>query len=315
MGSASLAAPPGRRPLRASPIVIILVSLPLLLTLAEAVAWDRRNRSNGVIIADGIEREYLLHVPRSYDAGKPAPLVISLHAGAMWPAAQRDFSQWNELADQEGIIVVYASGSGRTRTRFWNVNRGPGLLQDVRYIADLIDTLRANYNIDAERIYANGLSNGAGMSFVLACTLADRIAAVGLVSAALTLPWEWCQERRPVPMIAFHGTADPITPYNGGRSWLTDVPFRSVPAFVLAWARRNQCTSERRSTAGHGTRLDYGGDGCRAPVTFYTIEGGGHTWPGGNPVPAWFAGPTPRDVDATRLMWEFFREQRLQRNR
>jgi len=68
------------------------------------------------------------------------------------------------------------------------------------------------------RIHANGVSNGGGMAFVLSCTLSDRIAAVGMVAAAQSLPWSWCTDRRPVPMIAFHGTADPIAPYSGGRS-------------------------------------------------------------------------------------------------
>ena len=91
-------------------------------------------------------------------------------------------------------------------------------MKDVRFIAELIDKLRASYNIDATRIYANGFSNGGGMAFVLSCTLSDRIAAVGMVGAAQTLPWNWCTDRRPVPAIVFHGTADPFAPYSGGTS-------------------------------------------------------------------------------------------------
>src|SRR5947209_15439212 len=91
-----------------------------------------------------------------------------------------------------------------------------GLMRDVRFISELIDTLRAAYNIDPTRIYANGLSIGGGMAFVLSCTLSDRIAAVGMVAAAQSLPSSWCTDHRPVPMIAFHGTADPIVPYQGG---------------------------------------------------------------------------------------------------
>ena len=87
------------------------------------------------------------------------------------------------------------------------MGREPGLARDVRFISELIDKLEAAYNIDPTRIYANGLSNGGGMAFVLSCTLSDRIAAVGMVGAAQTLPWSWCTDRRPVPMIAvsWHG--------------------------------------------------------------------------------------------------------------
>src|SRR5574341_1579817 len=83
---------------------------------------------------------------------------------------------------------------------------------DVQFIADLIDTLAARYNIDRPRVYANGLSNGGGMAFAISCTLSDRIAAVGVVAPALFMRWSDCTDQRPVPMIAFHGTADRQVP-------------------------------------------------------------------------------------------------------
>src|SRR3989475_7914632 len=91
-------------------------------------------------------------------------------------------------------------------------------MRDVRFISALIDTLEAAYNIDPTRIYANGLSAGGGMAFVLSCTLSDRIAAVGLVAAAQPLDWSRCTDQRPVPVIAVHGDADPIRPDQGGPS-------------------------------------------------------------------------------------------------
>jgi polyhydroxybutyrate depolymerase len=317
MESPPVVAPRRRRRGSATGIVLLLVSLPSLVALVEAVSFHGRNRNTGSLVSGGETREYLLHVPKGYDATTPTALVISLHGGALWPAAQRDLSRWNALADEEGFIVVYPAGAGRIRSRIWHVNRGPGLPRDVQFIADLIDTLRAAYNIDPERIYANGLSNGAGMAFVLSCTLADRIAAVGLVASALLLPWEWCAEPRPMPMIAFHGTADPITPYHGGVTWVAPTPFPDVPAFVAKWARRNGCaTSPRDSTvASDVSLLAYLRGDCAAAVALYTVKGGGHAWPGGQPVPEWFAGPTTRSIDATRLMWGFFREHRLARHR
>src|SRR5262249_1861912 len=154
----------------------------------------------------------LLHVPRSYDRARPTPLVISMHGAGGWPAQQMDMSRWNALADERGFIVVYPSGTGLPKV--WQVGTGGDLVKDVRFIADLIDAMQASYNIDRSRIFANGLSNGGGMAFVLSCTMADRIAAVGLVAAAMSLPWSWCTDLRAVPMIAFHGTADPIIPYD-----------------------------------------------------------------------------------------------------
>ena len=293
--------------------VLVLIGLPLVLVLAEAVSYRLSNRSNGTIVVSGQKREYLLHVPPSYDRTKPTPLVISMHGAGGWPVQQMDLSGWNQLADSQGFIVVYPSGAEGIGPRVWHVDRGAGLMRDVGFISALIDTLDATYNIDLTRIYANGLSNGGGMSFALSCTLSDRIAAVGMVAAAQTLPFSWCPDQRPVPMIAFHGTADPMIPYNGGTSWIAGDTWPNVPAWTKAWARRNQCGANPVGSvvAADVTRLEYTGCAADAAVVLYTVQGGGHSWPGGKPLPEWFVGPTSRSIDATSQMWAFFREHRL----
>ena len=93
-------------------MVLILISLPMLLAVVEAVSYFRHNRNNGSIVSSGQEREYILYVPKSYDPAKPAPLVISLHGGSVWPAVQRDMSRWNTVADNHGVIVAYPMGRG-----------------------------------------------------------------------------------------------------------------------------------------------------------------------------------------------------------
>jgi polyhydroxybutyrate depolymerase len=293
-----------------------ILSLPLLLALIEAVAFHVANRDNGAMVSSGERRTYLLYVPSSYDRSKPAPLVISLHGAALWGAAQEETSQWNSVADREGFIVVYPSGVEGHGPRIWRADGGAGLTKDVRFISDLIDTLEAAYNIDAARIYANGLSNGGGMSFALSCTMSDRIAAVGMVGAAHLLPWRWCTDSRPVPAISFHGTADPAVPYNGGMSWVAPERFPSIPGWTANWARRNRCETNPvdSAVAAHVTRREYMHCADDAAVVLYTIKGGGHTWPGGKPLPEWFVGSTSDEVDATRLMWEFFRQHPLRRN-
>jgi len=295
--------------------VLVLLGLPVGLALIEAVSYNVRNRNNGTLVSSGEKREYLLYVPRSYDRSRPTPLVISLHGAGIWPAAQRDISRWNELAESRGFLVVYPAGIGGDGPRIWHVDRGAGLLRDVRFIAELIDTLEAAYNIDPARIYANGLSNGGGMAFVLSCTLSDRIAAVGLVAAAQTLPWSWCTDPRAVPMIDFHGTADPVVPYQGRTSWISSRPFPDVSTWAANWARRNQCAAipVESVVAPDVDRLEYTGCADDAAVVLYTIRGGGHTWPGGGPLPEWMVGPTSHGIDATSRMWAFFREHPLVR--
>jgi polyhydroxybutyrate depolymerase len=295
---------------------LALIGLPVVLVPIEAVSFYAANRDNGSFVSSGEKREYLLYVPRSYDRSKPTPLVISMHGAGLWGASQRDISRWNDLADRKGFIVVYPSGVGGKGVRVWRAEPGDGLMKDVRFISELIDTLKASYNIDSTRIYANGLSNGGGMSFVLSCKLSDRIAAVGMVAAAQTLAWTWCADHRPVPMIAFHGTADPEIPYNGGSSWISPRPFPSTPRWAANWARRNRCgTNPVESTvAADVTRRTYTSCADDAAVVLYTVQGGGHTWPGGTPLPEWFVGRTTRSIDATSLMWAFFADHPLARD-
>ncbi len=292
---------------------LVLLALPALLAVAEAVSYRVVNRSNGSLVSSGTRREYLLYVPRGVDSTRPAPLVISLHGGAMWGAAQKETSQWNRVADEHGFIVVYPSAVGGHGPRAWEADGGPGQAGDVRFIAELIDTVAARYAIDRARVYANGLSNGGGMSFVLSCTLSDRIAAVGVVAPAIFLPWSACTDRRAVPMIAFHGTADRHTPYHGGPSWVARLGLPNIPRWTAAWARKNGCGPEPvvSVAAADVTRLEYVNCAEAAAVVLYTIHGGGHTWPGGTPLPEWFAGSTTNSIDASSEMWAFFREHPL----
>ncbi len=294
-------------------VVLALISLPAVLVLIEAVSYHVRNRSNGTIVSSGVAREYLLHVPKRYDPAKPTPLVISMHGGGMWPAGQMETSQWNLVAERHGFIVVYPSGITGDGPRHWRAGTGPGLMRDVKFISELIDKLAASYNIDPARIYADGLSNGGGMAFVLSCTLSDRIAAVGLVASAQFLPWSWCTDSRPVPMIAVHGTADPETPYQGGRTWVAPVTFPSIPAWTANWARRNRCATipVESMVAPDVTRLEYPNCADDAAVVLYTVKGGGHSWPGGAPPPEWLVGTTSNSIDASTEMWAFYREHPL----
>ena len=292
--------------------VLVLLSLPVVLVFIEAGSYYASNRTNA-IVASGQKREYLLYVPKSYDRAKATPLVISMHGAAGRPAQQMNLSGWNRLAEAERFIVVYPAGASGPGPRIWHMEGGAALTNDVRFIAALIDTLKAAYNIDPMRIYANGLSAGGGMAFVLSCTLSDRIAAFGMVAAAQLMPWSRCLDHRPVPVIAFHGTADPATPYHGGRTWIAREPFPSIPAWTANWARRNRCEPDpvESAIAADVTRREYSHCADSATVVLYTVQGGGHTWPGGTPMPERMVGPTSTSIDATTQMWTFFRNHPL----
>lgn len=291
-----------------SRLLIIIIGVPLLLVLVAGAAFLISNRTNGKLESDGETRRYLLYVPQSYDPSTPTPLVICIHGFAQWPAHQLHISGWQELADEQGFIVVCPMGTGFPLR--WRAYGAPGSESDpmieVDFISALIDQLSAEYNIDPQRIYANGLSNGGGMSFALACMLSERIAAVGMVGGAYLLPWEQCKPARPVPAVVFHGTADEIVPYQGGSSGHFNKLFPAIPDFVDRLAEHNGCTGETVTLPANGEVSGIQYTGCAAEVIFYTVHGGGHSWPGGEPIPEWLVGPTTMDINATQVMWEFF---------
>jgi polyhydroxybutyrate depolymerase len=301
---------------RAKIIVVVLavvIGLPVAIILAASVCCSIMDKTNGTIVSSGMTRRYLLYVPKTYDRSRPTPLIISLHGGAVWPAAEMAISRWNDVADEYGFLVVYPAGSGAflgglgPGPQIWPM--GPRSLGwDVRFISDLIDRLEAEFTIDTQRIYADGLSIGGGMAFALSCKLSDRIAAVGAVSGAQLLEWERCGNSRPVPTVAFHGTADRLAPYQGGSSPIAPGQFPNILDWTARVARRNQCKGAPSDTRFAATvrRLAYTNCAENADVILYTIEGGGHTWPGGGALPEWFVGSTSREIDASRVMWEFF---------
>jgi polyhydroxybutyrate depolymerase len=288
--------------------VVLCIGVPMLLVELDAVAYYSATRNSGaVVLPSGESRDYLLHIPHGYTGSTAVPLVISLHGAMNWPALQMIVTRWNESADEHGFIAAYPAGDGG----------GPATWSetDVGSISRLIDQLSASYRIDPKRIYVNGLSNGGGMSHAIGCTIPDRVAAIGAVAAAITFPYQWCPSPKPVPLIAFHGTADRITPYHGGKVWIAPSPFPDIPMWASTWAAKNGCAPapSTSAVASGVTRLDYRTCDAGADVTLYTIEGGGHSWPGGVELPAWATGPTSNAVDATKLMWEFFAAHPLSR--
>jgi polyhydroxybutyrate depolymerase len=295
------------------PFVLVIVGLVTAAALAALVMLLVYGETNGTLVSSGETRHYLLYVPKSYNRAAPTPLVISLHAFGLTPVWQKQISDWNRLADEFGFIVVYPAGTGVPK--LWRAKLDDGgkydIGVDVAFISDLVDELQRKYTIDSKRIYVNGFSNGGGMAYALYCRLSYRIAAIGLVAGAILLPWDKCHATQPTPVIAFHGTKDPITFYRGGYSKLFKVTFPFIQDWINEFSRRNMCAGplSRSAISSEVTRLLYSHCARDANVVLYTIEGGGHTWPGDRPLH--FFGHTTRDVDATRVTWEFFSRHSL----
>ncbi|MCB0209177.1 MAG: prolyl oligopeptidase family serine peptidase [Anaerolineae bacterium] len=246
-------------------------------------------------VADEV-RHYRLHIPPSYKPNQPLPLVINLHGLNSNAAQQEQVSQMSVKADQMGFVVVYPEGRGQPQT--WYIGPGAEGAADLQFMHDLVTHLQGQLSLDPTRIYATGMSNGAQMSNRLGCTMADVFAAIAPVSGGYpTL--DNCHPTQPVPVVAFHGTADKLLPYQGqGRLLLP------VPDWAAAWATRNGCEATPSTTFHQGEVTGQTWSHCQAnaDVVLYTIQGRGHSWPGSSMPPD----ITTQDINATDVIWEFF---------
>jgi polyhydroxybutyrate depolymerase len=263
----------------------------------------------------GRERSYVLYIPANLDREKPIPLVLAFHGRLGTGQLMEQMTGFSEIAER-GFIVAYPDGIGRS----WNAGHGVGLAEsegvdDVDFIARLIDALSAEFKIDERRIYAAGMSNGGMFAYRLACELKGRIAAVA--SVAGPLPPEiaaHCDEAGAVSILHIQGTADPIVPWAGGEA-SSGGKILSADATIRQWASVNKCSEQSTVTLSKGNVLCRSNEGCAkgAEVTLCTVDGGGHTWPGSRPLDLLesVVGPTNQDVNATEMIWDFFSHHEL----
>ncbi len=277
----------------------------------------------------GSPRWYLLTTPSpdgpSPTAGNatgsssvPRPLVLDFAGLGESATVQATMSQFGALGQQDGFVVAFPEGTGDPVR--WDMTSLDASNPDLAFVTAMLDQVETTQCIDTTRVYASGFSDGAYMASALACAMSDRITAIGAVSG-LQSPTR-CTTVRPVPVITFHGTADPILPYDGGTgssnlSQLlddTEATPTPIPAVVGAWAQRDGCHPRSVDTvvAGQVVMRNYQ---CPAgvDVLFYMIVGGGHAWPGSvaSAADSPTNGPTSFQIDATSLMWSFFQRFQL----
>ena len=157
----------------------------LLFCLYLAVPLSAQSNLSGTILSGGLTREYLLYVPAVYTGATAVPLIINLHGYTSSNVAQEFYGDFRPIADTANFLIVHPNGTIDDQgNRFWNTFGGNSTVDDVGFIAQLIDSLRAVYNIDPNRIYATGMSNGGFMSYQLACDLNNRIAAIASVTGS-----------------------------------------------------------------------------------------------------------------------------------
>jgi polyhydroxybutyrate depolymerase len=269
----------------------------------------------------GGSRTVIVHVPSGLSPTAKTALVLNLHGSGSTAAEQEVFTGMDRTADADGFLVAYPQGLIPNGSGFdWNVPGVPlfggrpvpaGAADDVSALTQLVTALEARYCIDPARVFATGFSDGARLSSQLACDASTTFAAVAPVSG-LRRPTP-CPGTRPVPIVAFHGTADPVDPYAGnGQAYWT----YSVLQAAQLWAVQDACAGPAATSlpASGVTLTQYSGCHNGASVELYTIQGEGHEWPGGPTMPAALTrtlGPQSSTVDANTTMWAFFQAHPL----
>lgn len=289
---------------------------------AKPAIEPRATPIDGTITApDGRERSYHVYVPTSLPKDRPVPLLVALHGGF---GSGRQFeanSGYDGLAEANGFIVVYPDGteiggsSVLARGRVWNGGRccGPAVtarVDDVGFVSMLIDELEKQYDVDSSRVYATGHSNGAIMSYRLACELSEKIVAIGVQAGSLEV--DGCHPSQPVSLIHIHGTADRNIPIGGGTgAGLSGFDFQPPLDAVHTLARADACpkesaTAESRASADVTVET---WQPCRAgsAVELVKVKGASHAWMGheGSRVGRTLTGAAYAKYDSSASIWTF----------
>ena len=319
-----------RRSNRLPAVVTLLV--PLVLGFATGCAGAAKTTGSSspgiekqVIEVDGRERSYYLQLPRDFDSRSKLPLVLVLHGGGKGDGSKAaGYLGFNALADVNGFVLVYPNGvDGYWRDGRGYTHRGEsdGSVDDVTFIASLIDHLVQAKKADPKRVYVTGVSNGGMMTLRLGCEISSKLAAIAPVIA--NLPKNivgTCQPDAPLPVLLMNGTDDPLVPYGGGyvhffRKQMGEVV--STDETIAFWVRHNRCNAipvvtdlPDRDKDDHSkvvvtTYIDANG---KPSVVLYAVIGGGHTLPGSNiPNRPRILGQKNNDIDGAEVIWEFLR--------
>jgi polyhydroxybutyrate depolymerase len=284
------------------------IVLTLGLFLAGMPAFSQVSFSDTIIIG-GVSRDYLLYVPAVYDGTEPVPLLLNLHGYGSQAFEQFYYADFKPIADTANFIIALPNGTfDGFGLRYWNCFTSDGIgVDDVQFLSELIDTISAAYNIDANRIYSTGMSNGGFMSYTLAGELSNRIAAIASVTGSIDLDrFPAFDPQHAMPVMEIHGTADDVVPYDG------TADFMAVSDIVEYWVDHNNCITEPSIfeiedinifDGCTAERYVYSGGINNADVEHYKILGGGHTWPG---TAFFYLGVTNLDFNASKVIWDFF---------
>ncbi len=269
------------------------------------------------LVHAGQNRLYRVHVPRSWSPSRPATAVFAFHGGGGSAAIMADNRFYGLIAhaEQAGYVAVFPNGSSRFRDgklATWNAGNCCGRARDERvddvgFVRALVAELHRKLDIDADRLFAIGMSNGGMMSYRLACEAADLFR--GIAAVAGTDGMAGCTPARPISVLHIHARDDERVLFGGGagKDSVAMADFRSVDDTIVRWVQLNACgTSPRRVLDLPGQAFCEVYSGCRGgvEVKLCVTDSGGHSWPGGMTVRSRERGSTA--ISANEVFWEFF---------
>ena len=285
-------------------IFLIIIFMVLLVTECEKRDNGPINDGAKIINIDGVNREYIMYIPSSYDSIDTVPLMLNFHGWTMYANEQMEISDMRLLAESEKFILIYPQGTFFNGSTHWNVGSwtSGSNSDDLGFIDELITHISNNYNIDMKRIYAAGYSNGGFFSLELACKLSNNIAAIGTVAANMsTRTRDNCNPSHPMPLVTISGTNDNEVSYYG-----TNFQGQMSHIEVLNyWISYNQINDSPIITElpntdtsdGSSVKLyQYKNGNNDVEIEHYKVINGGHDWPGsfGN-----------MDINADSVIWNF----------
>ena len=279
-----------------------------------------------MVIHEGVEREYIIHVPENLNQDSPIVFVIHGYTGSAEGIAA--YTGMNNIAEREGFIAVYPQGTiDSNGNTFFNVGyefNDDSPINDVSFIRELVRSISQEFNLKRKKAFATGMSNGGDMSYLLACTSSDLFKAVAPVAGVLMKGLkDSCELSSPVPIFEIHGTADKISLFEGDLNneggWGA---YYDLPSTIDFFAERYQLTNKSvKQTISKESGADYDifferhwSDDLEEEVWMYRIEDGRHVWPGikfnwwDNPLAWYYFGSGNEDINASEEVWAFFKK-------
>jgi polyhydroxybutyrate depolymerase len=304
----------------------------LILIFAMLLSYSSNSQSTVIdsIVHQNYQRKFTVHKPTGFTNTIPVPLVFMLHGGGGTMSNAQGFTNLNSVSNTGGFLTVYPQGYGVIPSGgySWADGRGTSAdiagIDDIGFIDKLLDKLMVTYNIDPNRIYICGFSNGGFMTQRIACELNQRFAAIASLASIMdTTLFGRCNPKRAIPMLFILGTSDPFVPYSGGPMIGSGAvtPVVGIDTLINFWKINNQCLTTNLSIDlpnialtdnSTVTLYKFTNCTCNSDISFYRINGGGHTWPGVS-IPAYeiIAGRTNLDIQASVELWNFFNSHQL----